>query len=81
MIRKKEQNRDIVIDIDGPDGNAYFLIAAATKLARQCGMDEDGIVREMKSGDYYELLRKFNKYFPFVSLETNNFEIINELEK
>ena len=35
MIRKKEESREVVIDLTGPEGNVFVLIAYARKFARQ----------------------------------------------
>ena len=70
MIRKKQPKSEIVIDLTGPDGNAFVLMATATNLARQLGLDSDKIVKDMKSGDYENLVNVFDSYFgSFVILE------------
>ncbi|MCK9477603.1 MAG: hypothetical protein M0R46_16935 [Candidatus Muirbacterium halophilum] len=79
MFRKKTtKNETIVIDLDGPDGNAFVLIAAAGQLGNELGFDQEKITEiteEMKSGDYVELIRVFDKYFgDFVILESNNID-------
>lgn len=35
MIRKKRENREIVIDLTGPDGNVFVLMAYARRFAHQ----------------------------------------------
>ena len=62
----------IRIDLDGPNGNAFYLLGTAQKLAKQCGMDDVMITEEMQSGDYMNLVKTMDKYFPFVVFETNN---------
>jgi hypothetical protein len=37
MIRKKQPQTEIVIDLTGPDGNAFVLMGYARRLARQIG--------------------------------------------
>jgi len=71
MIRKKEErNGPIVIDLTGPDGNAYSLMAYASRFAKQLNLDEKVIIKEMTSGDYENLLQVFDNYFgSFVILE------------
>jgi len=70
MIRQKKSNREIVIDLTGPQGNAYFLLGTAKNLAKQLGLDADEILQEMQSGDYENLLQVFDSYFGnFVILE------------
>jgi alanine-alpha-ketoisovalerate/valine-pyruvate aminotransferase len=65
MIVKK-QNKGIEIDLTGPQGNAFFLLGTASKLGRQLGWDRDEIeilLRQMKQGDYENLVNTFDKYF------------------
>ena len=70
MIRKKQPKSEMVIDLTGHDGNAFVLMATATNLARQLGLDSDKIVKDMKSGDYENLVNVFDSYFgSFVILE------------
>jgi len=73
MIRKKEENREIVIDLTGPDGNAFVLLGTARDLARKIGYskeESDALQARMTSGDYENLLKEFDKAFgKFVILE------------
>lgn len=70
MIRKKQPRREIIIDLTGPDGNAFVLIGKAMSFARQLGLDGNSIKQEMMSGDYENLLEVFDKNFGhFVILE------------
>tara|TARA_R110000765_G_scaffold415693_1_gene516977 strand:+ start:415 stop:657 length:243 start_codon:yes stop_codon:yes gene_type:complete len=78
MIRQKNEMKEIVVDLDGPDGNAYVLLGYANGYAKQLNFDIKEIHEEMTSGDYKNLLNVFQKYFPFVILETNQ---TNLLEK
>jgi len=63
MIIKKNNNRKSVIDLTGPDGNAFVLMGLATKWAKQLGLNGDDILEEMKSGDYENLLLVLEEYF------------------
>ena len=69
MIRKKQQrNGPIVIDLTGPDGNAFALMGVASRLAKQ--LDIESPTAEMMSGDYEHLLEVFDKNFgDYVILE------------
>lgn len=68
MIKSKKQT-GIVIDLTGPDGNAFVLIGKAGNLAKQLGLDKDAIQKEMMSGDYENLVKVFDKHFGnFVTL-------------
>ena len=70
MIRKKEPQTEIVIDLTGPDGNAFALMGYARRLARQIGIDPKPIIEEMMSGNYENLLEVFDRNFgDFVILE------------
>jgi pantoate kinase len=70
MIRKKQPKKEIVIDLTGPDGNAFVLMGYARQFARQLGLDSNKIINEMASGDYENLLEVFDKNFgSFVILE------------
>jgi len=61
-ILKKEDN-GIIIDLTGPQGNAYFILGTASNLAKQLGLDGTKICSEMKGGDYENLLQVFDNYF------------------
>lgn len=73
MIRAKTIPSEIVIDLTGPDGNAFALMGAAKRFAKQLCYDKpeiDKILNDMQSGDYENLLNVFDKEFgDFVILE------------
>ena len=70
MIRKKQPKKEIIIDLTGPDGNAFALMGYARQFARQLWLDSNKIIKEMTSGDYENLLEVFDKNFgSFVILE------------
>ena len=73
MIRsKQETNQPIIIDLTGPDGNAFALMAYAKRFATQIGWKDRGeaLINEMMSGDYENLLQVFDNAFgEFVILE------------
>jgi hypothetical protein len=72
MIRERKERRGqlVVIDLSGPDGNAYSLMVYATKFARQLELDDKAIVTEKMTGDYENLLQVFDKHFgSYVILE------------
>ncbi len=70
MAILSKQPRRIVIDLSGPDGNAFVLMGYATRYARDLGLDGKAITAEMRSGDYENLLNVFDKYFgEYVDLE------------
>lgn len=75
MIRKKQENltQPIVIDLTGPNGNAFVLIGMAKNFARQLRYDSNtttALINEMMAGDYEDLLQVFDREFgSFVILE------------
>ena len=71
MIRKKKKHKgSIIIDLTGPDGNAFVLLAYAKNFSKQLNMQYGPIADDMTSGDYEHLLEVFDSYFgKFVILE------------
>ena len=61
-------DRPLVIDLTGPQGNAFYLMGFVQKNARKFGLDSSAILAEMKSGDYENLVQVFDKYFGELSL-------------
>ena len=59
----ENEEEKIVIDLTGPDGNAFALMAYATDYARALNLDLKRIIKEMKAGDYENLIQVFNNYF------------------
>ncbi len=69
MIKEKQQKSGIEIDLTGPDGNAFFLLGTAGRLAKQLGLDSKEIQAEMMGGNYEHLVGVFDKHFgEFVTL-------------
>ncbi len=70
MIRKKQQLKEIIIDLTGPKGNAFYLLGQARQFSNQLGLNSNEILNEMQSDDYEHLVETFDKYFgSFVILE------------
>jgi hypothetical protein len=71
MIRDKKPQSEIVIDLTGPQGNAFFLLGYAKKLAKQLDFEDvDGLLDDMQSSDYEHLIQVFDEHFgDFVILE------------
>ena len=70
MIRNKKDVYERVIDLTGPDGNAFVLMAFAVRFAKQLDLDATQIREEMMAGDYENLVAVFDKYFgDYVILE------------
>ena len=78
MIRKPTVEKNI-INLDGPDGNAFALMAYAKRFAKDMGYASDEVsLNNMKSGDYTNLVKTFDKYFgEYVILETRDEELLN----
>jgi hypothetical protein len=56
----------IEIDLAGPSGNAFNLLAVAARLSRQLrhsSEKEQAIQLEMTSGNYDNLIEAFDKHF------------------
>lgn len=71
MIRPKTEMpiAPIAIDLTGPEGNVFCLMAKAKNFARTLGLDGEAIVKEMKESDYEHAVAVFDKYFgEFVTL-------------
>jgi hypothetical protein len=50
MIRKKvARTKEIVIDLTGPDGNAFFLLAQVRRFAKYSRVPEDEVESAMDS--------------------------------
>lgn len=52
-----------VIDLNGPEGNAYYLLGTGRILARQMRIDFGPIEAEMTSGGYRVLVEAFDRHF------------------
>jgi hypothetical protein len=64
ILKKSEyEPTKITIDLTGPEGNAFALIGLAKNYASQLDIDPEPILKEMKSGDYENLVATFDKYF------------------
>jgi len=69
MIKNKPQNKGIEIDLTGPHGNAYYLIATAKNLCKHLGYHFEPVRDDMMAGDYDNLISVFDKHFgDFVTL-------------
>jgi len=63
MIRQKENSKPIVIDLTGPEGNAFCLLGYAKRWAADLGLNYDKIRNDMTSGDYENLVQVMDKNF------------------
>ena len=62
MIRDKVSTTP-VIDLTGPQGNAFYLLAQADRYARQLGIDSNTVINQMNASDYENLVQVFDRYF------------------
>ena len=72
-----------VIDLQGPQGNAFALMAYADDFLRQMGRRHEfnAMRTDMMSGDYNNLIRIFEENFgEYVTLVGNPDEIFEEDE-
>ncbi len=80
MIREAKSKDEYVVNLDGPDGNAYALMAIAKSLAYKIGYASDEVetmMKKMMSGDYKNLVKTFDEYYDgYVVLETTNEELL-----
>lgn len=56
----------MTLDLNGPDGNAYVLLAYARRMGEEMNLTEttiQAILRTMKSGDYKNLVETFDANF------------------
>lgn len=68
MIVSRDQmpSRPIEIDLQGPEGNAYYLMNLANRLGRQLGYSSEkieAIIKVMMLTNYEGLLHTFELYF------------------
>ena len=63
MIKEKPKHAPITIDLTGPQGNAFFLLAQADRFAGQLGLDRAQVAAEMTESDYDNLVKVFDRYF------------------
>lgn len=67
MIKRKEDhNHEVIIDLTGPDGNAFSLMGFASQWYKQMGRpkeDYEKLQTEMMSGDYENLVSIMDREF------------------
>lgn len=79
MLLKKENNPYIEVDLDGPNGNAFYLLGLVKKLNKNIlcmGEDENKKVCEsLMTMDYNNLIQYIEDNFgAFVILKSDHFE-------
>ena len=66
ILTKSNEYKKQVIDLTGPDGNAFYLLGTAMNLCKQLDLSSkktEEILDELKSSDYEHLITTFDKYF------------------
>ena len=62
-IIKNPEPRKREINLLGTEGNAFNLLGYADSFGKQLDLDVDKILEDMKSSDYENLIKVFDKYF------------------
>ena len=60
---KDKKQYPIEIDLTGPQGNAYYILALAKRLCREFDIPFKPLMEKMTSGDYENLIQTFDKNF------------------
>ena len=69
-IITKDNTRKRIIDLTGPNGNAFVLLGIAKGLCRDLGLNYHDINEELTSDDYENLITVFDNYFgDYIDLE------------
>jgi hypothetical protein len=69
MIKSRSEMKTMQIDLQGEQGNSFYLLHLAQSLAKSLKMDDKQIVAEMQEDDYEHLIQTFDKYFgDFITL-------------
>lgn len=64
MIRDKQfSSSPLIVDLTGPDGNAFVLLSMAKRWARDLQLDFKSIRDDAMSGDYEHLLEVLDNHF------------------
>ena len=65
-ILKKDTIKKQVIELTGPQGNAFYLLGVAMKLSKDIGLDLEAGLDDLKGGDYEHLITRFDYHFGFI---------------
>ena len=79
MITLHEDNETTTytVDIDGEQGNAFYLLGLCKTIAKAEGVDHSPIIAEMMSGDYTHLVKTLDHHFhDQLTIVTNQSDII-----
>jgi len=80
MIRAKTPASDFIVNLDGPHGNANYLMSLAKELAHYKGQKATPILNKMQSKGYDNLIQVFDSHFgDEVILETTNENLLSKI--
>ena len=66
IVEKDRTTTEIIIDLTGPQGNAFYLLGTASFYCKQLGYSQeetDDLLNDMKSSDYDHLVKTFDEEF------------------
>ena len=84
MIRPKPPPSKLVIDLDGPDGNVFQILALAQTYCNQLNWDYDKFDAEVKffANNYEDVIGLFDQWFgAFCDLETSQEYLLKVFDK
>jgi|TARA_B110000444_G_C18443486_1_gene412375 hypothetical protein len=80
MIRAKTPASDFIVNLDGPHGNANYLLSLAKELAHFNGQKASPILNQMQARGYDNLIEVFDSHFgDQVILETSNENLLSKI--
>ena len=65
-ILTKDTTRKQIIDLTGPQGNAFYLLGTAMKLSKEIGLNVTAVLDDLKGGDYEHLITRFDYHFGMI---------------
>ena len=84
MIKRKEEYRRTVIDLDGSDGNVFVLLSLAKSFCQKLDWDYDKFDAEVKffCNGYEDVVALFDQWFgEYCDLETSQEYLLKVFEK
>ena len=63
FVHSHYMNDEIIINLNGPDGNAFVLLGIAKDLAHKNKFNWDSMYTEMTKSDYEHLIQVMENYF------------------
>lgn len=81
QIKTCTPDNKLVINLDGPEGNVFYLMKVARRLAMRLGLNYTHISADMEESDYAHALKVFQKNFgEYVELESEFEYNLDEVE-